>query len=176
MVTAIVLALVVSVTAALVLNMTFRRFELSAFRTDRAVAGGTSEAGFQYVFARLARDNAFRTAVETKRLALGAGAQPANNAAAEYVISCHDDPAAAEDVVLDPDGAGNQQPPALHMGGVLDATSPGGLRGGKHVRLRIRFFTAADIALLPPAQAAILTSRPYRVRSFSWFGTGAEWS
>ncbi len=178
MVTAIVLALVVSAMAAVVLSLTMRRFELSAFRTDHAVAAGTSEAGFQYAFARLAVP-AFRTLVDTKRTSLGPGAVPANDLAAEYVISCHDDPAITEDQILDPDGAGSlQQAPALHMGGVLDATviappaTTGGLRGGKHVTVRIRYFTAADITA--GFYPAALAARPYRVRSSSNFGTGEQ--
>ena len=148
MVTAIVLALIVSATAAVVLSMTFRRFELSAFRTDHAVATGTAEAGFQYVFARMDRDVAFRTAVQNKRTALGAGAVAASNAAAEYVLTCDASiPAAQRDELV----------PALHMGAAT---------AGKHVTLRVRFFTAADA---PPVAA-----RPFRVRSFSTFGTGGQ--
>lgn len=151
MVTAIVLALAVSAIAAVVLSLTFRRFELSAFRTDHAVAAGTAEAGLQYVFARLDQDQAFRNAVQAKRLAVAGGETPvaADNAAAEFNIRCHDDPALTED----------QIEPALHMGGPIDSAKP-----GKHVTLRIRFFTDADN---PPFPA-----RPYRVRSFSNFGTG----
>lgn len=174
MVTAIVLALVVSATAAAVLGLTFRRFELSAFRTDRSVAAGTAEAGFQYAFARLTIP-AFRTLVQNKRLAVAPATTPvpADNAAAEYIISCHDDPAVTEDAVLDPDGTGSQQPPALHMGGVLDGTAPGGLKGGKHLTVRIRFFTQADIDALPASPLKLLlATRPYKVRSLSNFGTG----
>jgi hypothetical protein len=172
MVTAIVLALVVSATAAVVLNMTFRRFELSAFRTDRAVGGGTSEAGFQYAFARMDKDRTytalgatgFREVVQARRNALGAGAVPANTPLAEFVVTCHDAAAADESQVV----------AAIHMGGIPDAGAPGGVRGGKHLTVRIRFFTAADRTLLPPAQAAILATRPYRVHSISNFGTGEQ--
>ncbi len=152
MVTAIVLALIVSVTAAVVLSLTFRRFELSAFRTDHAVAAGTAEAGFQYTFARLDQDAVFRTAVQNKRTTLGPAARPgdrsASDFAAEYVLTCDASvPAAQRDELV----------PALHMGAAV---------AGKHVTLRIRFFTAADS---PPFAA-----RPYRVRSFSNFGTGQQ--
>jgi hypothetical protein len=173
MVTAIVLALVVSATAALVLNMTFRRFELSAFRTDRSVAGGTSEAGFQYVFARMDKDrayndpafpappagNGFRETVQRKRNSQGAGAIAATGAAndaAEYVVTCHD--AAATDE--------NQLVPAIHMGPAAT---------GKHLTTRIRFFTQADINALPNSPLkTLLANRPYKVRSFSNFGTGEQ--
>lgn len=171
MVTAIVLALVVSVTAALVLNMTFRRFELSVFRTDRSVAGGSSEVGFQYAFARLDKDrlyndpafpappvgNGFKETVQRKRNSRGAAAIPdtgAANDAAEYVVTCHAAAAADEDQVVE----------AIHMGS----------SAGKHLTVRIRFFTAADIAALPAAQQAIVTNRPYKVRSRTNFGTGEQ--
>ena len=152
MVTAIVLAIIVSVMASVVLNLTFRRFELSAFRTDHAVASGTAEAGFQYAFARLDRDAAFRAAVQAKRNALGAGARPGDRSAAdfaaEYVLTCDAGvPVAQRDELV----------PALHMGAAA---------AGKHVTLRVRFFTAADSPQFP--------TRPYRVRSFSTFGTGGQ--
>ena len=164
MVTAIVLALVVSVTAALVLNLTFRRFELSAFRTDRAVAGGTAEAGFQYTFARLDRDRTytdpafpgftgFREVVQRKRDILGAGSIPAGNAPAEYVITCHDAAAADE----------NQLVPAIHMGPAA---------AGKHLTIRIRFFHNEPAAGF--TDTVPIANRPYRVRSFTNYGTGEQ--
>ncbi len=61
--TAIVAALVVSITALVVLNLTMRRFELSAFRSDHARSLIASESGFQYAFARLDLDPAFDIAV-----------------------------------------------------------------------------------------------------------------
>lgn len=61
--TAIVAALVVSITALVVLNLTMRRFELSAFRSDHAISMVSSESGFQYAFARLAADPAFENTV-----------------------------------------------------------------------------------------------------------------
>lgn len=159
MATAIVLALIVSVLVAGVLSLTMRRFELSAFRTDHAVAAVTSEAGFQYAFARLAADDAvFGVAVRAKRNALGAGAIAAGDQRAEYVVSCHDKP---EQVPPDlDDDREDLLVPEIHM-------------GNKHVRIRIRFFNQADIdaGFYPAALAA----RPYRVRSFSYFGTGEEW-
>lgn len=51
MVTAIVAALVVSITAVVVLNLTFRRFEISAFRSDHAVAAVEAEGGNQFAWA-----------------------------------------------------------------------------------------------------------------------------
>lgn len=157
MVTAILAALIVSLTAAVVLNMTFRRFELSAFRTDHTVAGMEAEAGLQYAFARLT-DPAFQAAVQLKRTALGAGAIGVNDARAEYIVSCLAD--------VDPNTAGTQAPDeqitAIHMGGTRVGAADG--TGGKHVTVRIRFFTAAD--------AAPIAARPYRVRASTTFGTG----
>lgn len=173
MVMAIVLALVVSVTTALVLNMTFRRFDLSAFRTDHSVAAATSEAGLQYAFARMDKDltstipafpgvSGFRNRVQAKRNNLGAGPIADNTAAAEYVVTS-DASVAADELV-----------PALQMGGKVDITpgSPtfGQYVGRKNVTLRIRFFnTAAPFNDVPP-----IANRPYKVRSFSNFGTGGS--
>lgn len=164
MVTAIVLALVVSATAAVVLSLTFRRFELSAFRTDHAVAAATSEAGFQYAFARLDKDAAFRNRVQAKRNnILPAGPIADNTAAAEYVVTSD---------ALVPAAQRDELVPALQMGGKVDTTpgSPtvGQYVGVKNVTLRIRFFnTAAPFNDVPP-----IANRPYKVRSFSNFGTG----
>ena len=167
MVAAIVLALVVSVIAAGVLSLTMRRFELSSFRTDHAVAAATSEAGFQYAFARLAADPAFRAAVELKRTNQGVPAISRDNVGIEYLVCCHNSPTWAEDEVLQNDLT---LPSPLHMGGVMQG---GQLVGGKHVMIRIRFFTAADIAA--GEHPAAMADRPYRVRSFSAFGSGEEW-
>lgn len=161
MVTAILAALIVSLTAAVVLNMTFRRFELSAFRTDHAVAGLEAEAGLQFAFARLP-DPAFQAAVQLKRTALGAGAIGVNDARAEYIVSCLAD--------LDPNTAGVQAPDeqvtAIHMGGARPAGTTVDGTGGKHVTVRIRFFTNAD--------AAPIAARPYRVRASANYGTGGS--
>lgn len=70
--TAIVAAVVISITALVILNLSMRRFEMSAFRSDHTVALVSSEAGFQYVFARLDHDPVFRTAVQDKTLVPGA--------------------------------------------------------------------------------------------------------
>ena len=70
--TAIVAALVVSVTALVVLNLTMRRFELSAQRSDHLGSSVASEAGFQYAFARLGLDPAFDTAVRADLTGAGA--------------------------------------------------------------------------------------------------------
>ena len=148
MVTAIVLALAVSATAAVVLSLTFRRFELSAFRTDHTVAVASAEAGFQYAFARL-NIQAFRDAVQNKRTALGAGAVAPDDPAAEYIVTCNNAVNPRDELV-----------PELHVGTKVDTnpSSPtfGQYVGGKHVTLRIRFFTAADAAPVP--------NRSFRVR------------
>ena len=116
MVTAIVLALIVSVLAAGVLNLTMRRFELSAFRTDHAVAMASAEAGFQYAFARLDKDPVFRLAVDAK-------------APGYYLIYCHANP----DFPPEFQGVPNAVVPQLHM-------------GNKHIAVRIRHFTNAGVA------------------------------
>ena len=66
LVIAMAAALIVSLIAVAVLNMTFRQFELSAFRTSHGVAEQEAEAGLQYAFARLDRDVALRTNVQNK--------------------------------------------------------------------------------------------------------------
>ena len=86
-------------------------------------------------------------------MALPNGANVADPA--EYVITCHAEAAADE----------NQVVPAIHMGPAA---------AGKHLTVRIRYVTAADRTLLPPAQAAILANRPYRVRCRTNFGTGEQ--
>lgn len=157
MVTAIVLALIVSVTAAVVLSLTMRRFELSAMRTDRAVAGITAEAGFQYAFARLDLDAGFPALVQARRTGFAAATTPVDKDEpdAEYIVSCHDEPDDRED----------QLAPEIHM-------------GDKHLRVRIRFFTPADLthaSVQGTPLETLLATRPYRVKAFSFFGTGEEW-
>ena len=117
MVMAIVLALIVSVLAVGVLSLTMRRFELSAFRTDHAVAEAAAEAGFQYAFARLDQDQAFQNAVDAK-------------APGYYLIYCHASTNFPPEFQVAPD----EPPiPALHM-------------GDKHIAVRIRRFTNAGVA------------------------------
>lgn len=64
--TAIAAAVVVSILAAVVLNLTFRRFELSVSRTSRAEASLAAETGLQYAFERLRSDPTFETNVRAK--------------------------------------------------------------------------------------------------------------
>ena len=185
MVTAVILALVVSATAAVVLTLTLRRFELSAFRTDHAVAEASAEAGLQYAFARLDKDSTstnsnfpsvqgFKKLVQAKREKMGTNGVDLYDEKAEYIVSCHHDPGITEDEILDPPGTGPLQPAALHMGGVLATAAPGGLRGGKHVRVLIRFFTDKDLAT-SAARLQVPAGRPYRVKASSFYGTGEEW-
>ena len=63
---AITVSLVISLLAVVVLNMTFRRFNLSFFQQSRAIATYASEAGIQYVDTRLKTDATFRNAVLAK--------------------------------------------------------------------------------------------------------------
>lgn len=146
MATAIALAILVALLVSAVLSMTWRRFELSAHRTDHEVAKASAEAGLQYVFARMERDTTFADpafpGVRGFRNVVNA-ASPAG----DYVISC--DPAVA---------AGVRLIPALHMGGRIQQAQ---LVGGKHVTVRIRRETAPRFA-----------ERPYIVRSSSTYGTG----
>lgn len=53
---AITVSLMISLLAAVVLNITFRRFNLSFFQQSRAIALYASEAGIQYVDTRLKVD------------------------------------------------------------------------------------------------------------------------
>ena len=50
-------ALIISIIAVVVLNMTYRSFYLSAFQTDHSNAFYAAEAGVQYAFDRLARNS-----------------------------------------------------------------------------------------------------------------------
>lgn len=60
---AVTVSLMVSLLAAVVLNVTFRRFNLSFFQQSRAIALYASEAGIQYVDTRLKVDETFRNTV-----------------------------------------------------------------------------------------------------------------
>ncbi len=63
---AVTVSLMVSLLAAVVLNVTFRRFNLSFFQQSRSIAMYASEAGIQYVDTRLKADTTFRDAVLAK--------------------------------------------------------------------------------------------------------------
>ncbi len=56
---AVIGALLVSATAAIVLSMTYRSFYLSVFQTDHAVAFYSAESGVQYTFSRLQLDTTY---------------------------------------------------------------------------------------------------------------------
>ena len=145
MVTAIVLALVVSATVAVVLSLTFRRFELSAFRTDHAVAAAASEAGLQYAFARLDKDAVFKKAVDDK---------PASG---YYLIYCHANTGFPPEYQVAPDAT----VAALHM-------------GNRHVAVRIRHFPDDGTAATPLDTNPLWATRPYKVRAVAVFGTGGQ--
>ena len=146
MVTAIGLALIVSIMAAVVLNMTFRRFELSALRTQHAVAMMGSEAGFQYAFARMDRDPAFRTLVQAK----------AATTPYYYVVRCHaDDPSTTSDDLPDLFKTADVLDGRLHM-------------GNKHVAVAIRYYTANNAG----DPNTYYATRPYKVRAVSVVGAG----
>ncbi len=158
MVTAIGLALIVSIMAAVVLNMTFRRFELSALRTRHAVAMMGSEAGFQYAFARMDRSPAFQTAVKNKTLIASTPTW--------YVVACHPIGATGTPNTLQNDApelvtqmqltTTDEVVPALHM-------------GAKHVVVKIKYFRtpAADGVNDNPRFPA----RPWEVRSGSAYAS-----
>lgn len=66
LVMAIIAALLVSISAAIVLNMTYRSFYLSVFQTDHAVGFYAAESGVQYAESRLEFDAVFAAAVKAK--------------------------------------------------------------------------------------------------------------
>jgi len=152
MVTAIAIALIVSIMAAVVLNMTFRRFELSAARTDHAIGMVAAEAGFQYAFARMDRSQAFRTLVMNK-----------SPAGSWYVITCHPvtnlDPGLVAYLTNRTGGtAVDREIRALHM-------------GTRHVVLLISYDRPQGNGGTPfPSTSA--TPRPYTIRSTSTFAGG----
>ena len=93
--TAIVAVLVVSITAVVVVNLTMRRFEMSAFRSDRAITRVSAEAGFKYAFTRLDTDPTFENTVRTDNdppyvlspLAVGANIQvPYNGGQQPFIV------------------------------------------------------------------------------------------
>jgi len=63
LVTAIVAALVISLSAAVILNMTFRRFELSSQRRDRGISLAGIEGATRYIFQRCDLDAVFEARV-----------------------------------------------------------------------------------------------------------------
>ena len=152
MVTAIGLALIVSILAAVVLNMTFRRFELSALRTQHAVAMMGSEAGFQYAFGRLDRSTPFRTTVQNKTVNAGTPTW--------YVVACHPIGATGTPNTLQNDApelvtqmqlaTTDEVVPALHV-------------GNKHVVVKIKYYR--------PADNPRFAERPYEVRSGSAYAS-----
>lgn len=157
-VTALAAAVVVSITAAAVLGLTWRRLELSAFRADHDVAVSASEAGVQYALARLDLDAAFRTAVQNKTI--GAGTPT------DYIVTCHNLPGIVEDQILaNPPVSDAEQ---LHV--AMKLNQAGVYVGGKHVVVRIRFHREAN-----PRDPDPLPGSPnsrYRISARTEFGTG----
>ncbi len=152
-VTALAAALVVSITAAVVLGLTWRRLELSAFRADHDVAVSASEAGLQYALARLDLDAAFRTRVQNKTINA--------DAPTDYIVACHDLPNITEDQILGNPPVSNAN--QLHV--AMKMNQAGVYVGGKHVVVRIRFFRpGVDVPPVP--------NRPYRISATTEFGTG----
>ena len=154
LITAMAAAVIISLTAAVVMGVTWRRMEMSALRSDHLVSQMASEAGLQYAFARLDKDTAgaFKAAIQAK-------------GANDYIIRCHDDTTITEDLPLIP---------ALHVGAKVDTApdSPsepqtyGQYTGGKHVTIRIRYNAAGWGT--PPDPA-----RPYKITASSDFATGS---
>lgn len=114
---AMAVAVILSITAAAVVNLTWRRFELSASRTDRDIALAAAETGLQYAFARLDADEDLRDAITAR----GKDADSKNDV---YVITC------------DKDIPRDELIPALHVSANINN------EGGKHVTVRIRFVSA----------------------------------
>ena len=133
MVTAIAVAIVVSLTAATVLNLTWRRFELSASRSDRDVALAAAEVGLQYAFARLDVNdtNQLRDGIGNPVGPAGVSFQDRVGADADGLLISSDNAVAGLD----------HWEPNLHVSTrmVSDPGNPqfGGYVGGKHVTVRI---------------------------------------
>jgi hypothetical protein len=81
MLTALVAALLVSLTAIVTMNLVSRRFHLTAFGSDHAVALAASEGGVQYALARLWRDPTFESTVRNH-----IGSNPPTSDAGWYVL------------------------------------------------------------------------------------------
>lgn len=146
LVTAMAAALIISVLAAVVLNMTWRRFEMSAFRSDRAIAGAEAEAAMRYAFARLDLDQAFHDRVVAK-------------APKAYVITC--------DAGIPP-GQRDELIPELHQGAKVDPNGPVDPKvryvGGKHVTVKIKYDPTDNGG----------AAQPYKVSAKATFGKGHE--
>ncbi len=101
LVTAIVAALVISLSAVVILNMTFRRFELSSQRRDRSISLAGIEGATRYIFQRCDvdpnwREDNIRAGIVANRDAPGG---PRNNSC--YVLSpLPTDPNPVEDDVI----------------------------------------------------------------------------
>ena len=163
MVTAMAAAVIISILAVVVLNMTFRRFELSAFRTDRAVAGAAAEAGLKYAFARLQLDTTYTDLNFPGPPGFANVVQRAGQAVPprDYVLRCHPLTGLAVDQVV----------PQLHVGAKINTErNPNGTPGpnygqyvgGKHVTVRIRWDPAGTGG----------AARPYIIRASADYGTG----
>lgn len=63
--TAMAAALILSITASVVLGLTWRRMHLSANRKDHLVAVTAADAGLQYVLARLELEPAWEATIRT---------------------------------------------------------------------------------------------------------------
>ena len=163
LITAIGGALLVSITAAAVINVAWRRFELSAMRRDRAVTLAVAESGFQYVFARLDTDTTFRTRINQRRtsvIPLLPDIPPEQftgprAAAATYIVGCHRNEAGAPLSGLangQNDGA-RERDDRMHMYTEGPPYSP---NNGKHVLVRVKFMILQDTP--PPGRTHVMRS------------------
>lgn len=98
---ALILAIVVTLTASIVLSLSYGRLHQSAFQSERAEADMASEGGIQYANARIPRDNALQTKIRDAKVVSGTS----------YIISPTAPPTATSESDL-----------SLRMGGT--ATAP----------------------------------------------------
>lgn len=160
MVTAIVAALIVSITASVVLNLTFRQFELSAFRSTHTVGLQQAEAGLQYAFARLPVDPALEANVRAAR---------AGGFQRYYYLSCNPGPGDILPDIADLQVA-DEQVTELHMGGTLTPPAVDGV-GGRHVTVGIIFGGGLG---LPPGEDPLPAGADYRIRAYCHFDVGGQ--
>lgn len=119
---AITVCLMICLLAAVVLNITFRRFNLSFFQQSRAIALYASEAGILYVDTRIKLDTTFRNAV----LARSRSTTPPS----WYIISSMTtDEARAAEHIAKAESVDEENLNALEMGGSIKK---------KEVTLRVR--------------------------------------
>ena len=142
LVTAIAGALLISVSAAALVGLAWRRFELTAMRTDRAVTLAATESGLQYVFARLDADPGFRDRVRVRRETAGPPAiqhdqwlDPPHAVNGTYIVGCHLTGLADRGIEYVGPTPIRERDDRMHMLYTEGSSDP---NTGKHVRVRVR--------------------------------------